>query len=89
MTTERRIRLWRLIVEHARGGPVTIEHLGAAALEAVGVDGAAVTVVLPASVHETIYASDRLASDLEELTLTLGEGPGVDALAGGRRWSPT
>jgi hypothetical protein len=82
MNTERRIRLWRLIVENAHGGPVTIEHLGAAALGAVGVDGAAVTVVLPSSQHETMYASDLLSSDLEELARTLGEGPGVDALAG-------
>jgi hypothetical protein len=82
MTTERRIRLCRLIVEHAHGGPVTIEHLGAAALEAVGVDGAAVTVVLPASPHETMYASDLVTSNLEELARTLGEGPGVDALGG-------
>jgi hypothetical protein len=29
-----------------------------------------------------IYASDRVVSELEELTQTLGEGPGVDAFAG-------
>jgi hypothetical protein len=29
-----------------------------------------------------MYASDQLASELEELTLTLGEGPGVDTVAG-------
>jgi hypothetical protein len=46
------------------------------------VDSAAVTVVLPAA-RETIYASDQVASRLEELTLTLGEGPAVDAFAGG------
>jgi len=33
--------------------------------------------------HETIYASDPVASRLEELALTLGEGPGIDAWADG------
>jgi hypothetical protein len=46
------------------------------------VDGAAVAVMLSATPRETIYASDRVGSDLEELTLTLGEGPGVDAFTG-------
>jgi hypothetical protein len=82
MNAERRIRLWGIIVEHARGGPVTIEHVCAAALGAVGVDGAAVTVVLPASPLETMYASDLVTLELEELARTLGEGPNVDALAG-------
>ena len=44
-------------------------------LRLAGVDGAAVTVMLSASPRETVYASDQVASDLEELTLTLGEGP--------------
>ena len=48
-----------------------------------GVDSAAVTVMLGATPRETIYASDRVASDVEELTLTLGEGPCVDAFTGG------
>ncbi|GAB3844076.1 GAF domain-containing protein [Dactylosporangium cerinum] len=33
--------------------------------------------------RETIYSSNRLASEAEELSLILGEGPCVDALAGG------
>jgi GAF domain-containing protein len=83
VTAERRIWLWGLAVEHADGGPVAVEHVGTAVMSAAGVDAAAVAVVLNASPRETIYASDRLASTLEELTLTLGEGPGVDALADG------
>jgi hypothetical protein len=54
----------------------------AAALLVAGVDGAAVSVVLSATPRETICASDPVASRLEELALTLGEGPGVDAVAG-------
>ncbi|MGE5826746.1 MAG: GAF and ANTAR domain-containing protein [Micromonosporaceae bacterium] len=45
-------------------------------------DSAAVAVTLRATPRETIYASDSVASNLEELTLTLGEGPGIDAVTG-------
>ncbi|HZN77636.1 MAG TPA: GAF and ANTAR domain-containing protein [Micromonosporaceae bacterium] len=83
MTAERRMRLWRMVVAHAEHGPAAAEHVGAVAVSAAGVDAAAVAVVLDASPRETIYASDRFAAELEELTLTVGEGPGVDALADG------
>ena len=83
MNVHRRVRLWSLIVEHARGAPVAVEHVCTAAITATGVDHAAVTVTLSATPRETMYASDDVASELEELTLTLGEGPGVDALNGG------
>lgn len=82
MTADRRRRLRRLVVERAHGAPVAVEHLCAVAISAAGVDGAVITVILSAAPHETIYASDRVASELEELTLTLGEGPGMDASAG-------
>jgi hypothetical protein len=77
------MRLWARVVTRAGGGPVAVEHVGAVVVSAAGVDAAAVAVVLSASPRETIYASDRVASMVEELTLTLGEGPGVDALADG------
>ena len=40
-------------------------------------------VTLSATPRETVYASDPTAAELEELTLTLGEGPGVDAVTDG------
>jgi ANTAR domain/GAF domain len=83
MNADRRVRLWSLVVERAEGGPVTVEHVCAAAMSAAGVDRAAVAVALSASPRETLYASDSVAAAVEELTLTLGEGPGVDALTGG------
>lgn len=57
---------------------MALEHVCAAVISAAGVDGTAI-VVAP----ETIYASDPVASRLEELALTLGEGPGIDAWADG------
>jgi hypothetical protein len=82
MNASRRMRLWDLIVEHASGAPVAVEHVCSAAVLATGVDHAAVTVVLSVSPRETLCASDEAASELEELALTLGEGPGVDAAVG-------
>ncbi len=83
MNADRRMRLWGLVVEHAQGGPVTVEHVCAAAMSATGANAAAFMVALSASPRETMYASDGVASDVEELTLTLGEGPSVDAVTGG------
>ncbi len=82
MSTDRRFILWDLMVEQARGGPITVEHVAAAAAVATGVDCSAVAVILPASPRETAFTSNRMASDMEDLSMTLGEGPGVDALAG-------
>jgi hypothetical protein len=75
--------VWGLVVDQAHGDPVAVAHVGAAAISAAGVDGAAVSVMLSATPRETVYASDPTAAELEELTLTLGEGPGVDAVTGG------
>ena len=83
MTSGRRLRLWDLVITHAQGEPVTIVHVCAAAIAATGVEGAAVTVTLNAGVRETVYATDAVAAEVEELTLTLGEGPGVDVCGGG------
>jgi hypothetical protein len=83
MSVDRRMRLWSLVVERAHGSPVTVEHVGAVTAAVAGVDAVAVTVALPASPRETVFASSRVAADLEELTTTLGEGPGVDALSNG------
>ena len=83
MSNERRARLWGLVVEQGHGEPVAVAHVGAAAMFVTGVDGAAVTVMLSATPRETVYASDPTAVELEELTLTLGEGPGVDAVTDG------
>src|SRR5574342_470643 len=82
MNADRRMWLWGLVIEHAHGGVVAVEHVCAAVISTTGVDCAAVTVMLSATPRETIYASSGVAAKVEELALTLGEGPGVDALAG-------
>ncbi len=82
MSANRRVRLWSLLVEHALGGQVGIEHVCAVAMSAAGVDGVVATVVLDDNPREAVYASGPVATELEDLALTLGEGPGVDAVAG-------
>ncbi|GAA5186374.1 GAF domain-containing protein [Rugosimonospora acidiphila] len=83
MGADGRLRLSALVVEAADGVALTVDHVGVVTVHAAGVDAVAITVALAASPRETVYASDQLAADMEELTTTLGEGPGVDALADG------
>jgi hypothetical protein len=83
MMAGHRLRLWNLVITHAHGAPVTIVHVCAAAIVSSGVEGAAVTVTLNTGLRENLYASDPVAAEIEELTVTLGEGPGVDVSGGG------
>ena len=83
MTADRRLRLWAVLVDAARGGAVAVDHVCAAAVSVAGVDSVAIAVILDATPRELVYATDRTASELEDLTLTLGEGPCVDATTGG------
>jgi hypothetical protein len=62
---------------------MSVEHVCAAAVAAVNVDGAGVTMMVSATVRETMYATDRVAQELEEWQLTFGQGPCVDAFEGG------
>ncbi|WP_367125577.1 ANTAR domain-containing protein [Streptomyces phytohabitans] len=64
-------------MDQARGEPVTIGHVCAATIHAVGIDAVAVDVTLDAGPRETVYASDQLAVEMAELAVTLGEGPGA------------
>lgn len=83
--TDRRLRLWGLVVAHAGDAPASVLDVCAVTVAVSGVDAAAVTVVLAATPRETLYTSGRLAADLEDITLTLGERPGMDASAGAVR----
>jgi hypothetical protein len=83
MSFQRRLHLWQLVVEQSRGRPVRFEHVCGAVISATGVDGVAVAVALRASPQEVLYASNPVVSEVEELAVTLGEGPGVEAVEGG------
>jgi len=80
---ERVLRVWAQVGQQSRGAPVTVAHVCAAAVAAVGVDGAGVTMMVSPTVRETVHATDRVAGELEEWQLTFGQGPCLDAFTGG------
>jgi hypothetical protein len=83
MNDDRVVRIWAQVAQQSQGAPVSMAHICAAAVAGVGVDGAGVTVMASATARETIHATDGIAADLEELQLTLGEGPCMDTFAAG------
>jgi hypothetical protein len=80
---DRRRRLWQLVLAHGEGGEPTLAHVCAALAEVALVDGAVAALASSATVRATVHA-DGIGAKVEELTLTLGEGPGVDAVVAGR-----
>jgi hypothetical protein len=88
VSADRRVRLWGMVAAHAGSRPVAVEHVCAAAMDVTATDGAGVAVVLAASPRETLYSSSRVAAEVEELSLTFGEGPCVDALHGALTLAP-
>jgi hypothetical protein len=74
--------VWVGIGRQSLGAPVSVAHVCAAAVSGIGVDGAAVTVMV-SSGRDTVHSSDRVAGEIEEWQVALGEGPGVDAFAAG------
>jgi hypothetical protein len=60
------------------------ERLCMVCAKTLGVGGVGVTVVADGGPPATLCASDAVAVRIEELQYTLGEGPAIDAQAGGR-----
>jgi len=83
MTGDRVVRVWSQVAEQSRGAPITLAHVCAAAVAAVGVDGAGVTMAVNAAVRETVHATDGIAGELEDWQLTFGQGPCLDTFAEG------
>jgi hypothetical protein len=83
MDGNRIVRIWAEVGRHSEGAPVSLANVCAAAVSGVRVDGVGVTVMVSPTVRETVHATDDTAADLEELQLTLGEGPCVDSFADG------
>lgn len=75
----RTAKIWNLITACAAGDVVSMRHLCAACVTAVGVDGAAVWVATDLDRRALLHATDRIARDLDDAHFTLGEGPSVQA----------
>jgi ANTAR domain/GAF domain len=78
-------RLWALVAEHAatRGRPAGVVDACAAAVTAAGVSGAGLTVMTRTDSGRVVCVTDEVSAWVEELQLTLGEGPCVDAYSTG------
>ncbi|MGA8245364.1 MAG: GAF and ANTAR domain-containing protein [Nocardioides sp.] len=61
-----------------------VAALCASCIPGAGVDGGGVSVMTSAGTAVAVHASDQTSAAIEELQLTLGEGPCVDANAYGR-----
>ncbi len=59
--------------------PAAMHSLLVASLPAIGVDGAGASLVTATGSRVSAYGSDPVATELEQLQITLGEGPCVDA----------
>lgn len=79
-------RLFQVILAHASesGAPmVSVGSLCAAAAEHLGVSAIAVTAPAEMGKAQTLGVHGELARQLEELQVTLGRGPSLDAIAEG------
>jgi hypothetical protein len=71
--------MWKLIIDCAAGDAVSARHVSAAAVAAVSVDGAALSLVTRPDRRSLVHASDELARLLDDQQFALGEGPCVQA----------
>ena len=63
--------------------PPRLEGLLRSCCRATGLHGAGMSIVTADGAREPVYATDHVATEIERLQLTLGEGPCVDALTSG------
>lgn len=79
-------RVWDSVAAYAegRGVPVAVDVVCATAVARLPVTGAAVSVQSALTVSEVVCATSPLSRDLEDLQLTLGEGPSLEVLGGSR-----
>ncbi len=79
-------RLWGMVRDHADalGVPVSVHSLCQTAVARLPVTGVAVSARGDRVACEVLCAIGPLSRELEELQLTVGEGPSLEVLAGGR-----
>ena len=77
------LRLWAMVAEHAadRGRRVSVADACAVAVSAAHVSGAGLTVMTRSDSGRVVCVTDDVSARVEELQVTLGEGPCVDAYA--------
>jgi ANTAR domain/GAF domain len=78
-------RLWSMVAEHAagRGRRAGVADACAVAVQAARVSGAGLTVMTPTDSGRVVCVTDDISARIEELQLTFGEGPCMDAYTSG------
>ncbi|MFD9791065.1 ANTAR domain-containing protein [Streptomyces sp. NPDC059070] len=84
-TGNRSARIHNQVAEQAalRGARIGVVDVCSAAVAALPVGGAGVSAMQPHTASHPLCSTDTVSERLEELQLTLGEGPCVDAFARG------
>lgn len=83
MGDSRTNRIWAAIAECSRrdGETMTLRHVCIACAEAVGASGATLSITgRMDGVPGSLFATDPRSEELEELQVTLGDGPGIESL---------
>lgn len=102
MGSSREARLWMRLVDHVRerGEPLSLRHACEVCADAVRVAGVGLSMLAGDDQRDLVCAVGDLSERLEELQVTVGEGPSIDVLesagpvlvaglssdAGRRRW---
>ena len=86
MNGERTNRIWESIALLAKreASPMAARHACLTCVEAVGVRGAGLLLADSMDWLQPVYLTDSLSGEVEDLQVTLGQGPGTDALESGR-----
>ncbi|ONI91885.1 hypothetical protein ALI144C_00445 [Actinosynnema sp. ALI-1.44] len=87
MTENRRERMRALLAANDNGQAVALTRICMLAVSELVVSGAGITLMdrpgAPDAQQRLAHATDAVAAGLEELQLTVGEGPGLSAVTGG------
>lgn len=78
---DRRERIVAQLTKNAHEGPLPA-RICTVCVELVGVTGAGLTVISTSGQRSLVHATDAVAAELEDLQLTVGEGPCVAAFNG-------
>ncbi|MDQ1696467.1 MAG: hypothetical protein QOJ03_1820 [Frankiaceae bacterium] len=78
-----RQRWYRLLANAPRERAEQPRRICELCVEMLGVTGAGISMVTSTGNREVVYTTDDISSQIENLQLTLGEGPCVDAQASG------
>ncbi len=70
-----------IVAEGGESAPLRVCEVG---VEALPINGAAITMMIDIDRQEPVCASDEVAGRIDELQFTLGEGPCLQAFTSGR-----